>query len=1563
MKCYLVGVESLLIHCAELLRARGHHILGIISSAPLIGEWADQRNIAHYPPTADLAAILDATPFDYLFSITNLEMLSPAIVARPRRLAINFHDGPLPRYAGLHATTWALLAGERDYAVTWHRMSSGVDEGEILIQEPVAIDPDVDTALTLNTKCYEAGIRSFPRLLDNLEADRLEGRPQDLAGRSYFGRHRRPAGGGSVDWNQPAATVSALIRGLDFGHARNPLALPKAWIGTRVVILGGVEVLPTASGALPGTIIEIQPKRIVVATESADVAINRIGDADGIAWTGPPGVQAGEQFQSPSPADAARITTRLEALSRHEPFWIERLSGTQPLEIRTDGALPGSITDPAPTVLTVPIGLDRVGALRQRFDAAPAADVIVAVLATFLARAKTTGRFDVAFSDGNSGEPVAGDDELVASVLPLRVAVDLAGSVDTAIRSVVEDLRTLRTRRTYARDVVGRTPELRKAGTRSLPLTWPVLIGVGPDVGAVSTASALRVSVDDSGSTLLWRARAPAIPERNLRSLIHQFGVFLQAIVLDGEQPVQAVSLLDHEERRRVLVDWNQTARAYDRDACVHRSFEAQAARTPSRTALVFGHGSIDYAGLNRRANRIARRLRECGVGPEVIVGLATRRSIDMVAGALGIMKAGGAYLPLDPSYPRERLRMIIEDARVPVVLTDDLEAVTSTASGAEVICLGREAVEDHLSWLADDNLPDLSSSRDLAYVIYTSGSTGEPKGVMVEHRNVANFFAAMDGCLRHEAPGVWLAVTSLSFDISVLELFWTLTRGFEVVLHGDAREAVSTAPRSAAARRPLEVSLSYFASDERTGGGQKYRLLMEGAKFADRHGFTAVWTPERHFHAFGGLYPNPSVISAALAAVTSRISIRAGSVVLPLHHPLRVAEEWAVVDNLSNGRVGVSFASGWHPDDFVLRPEAFADARQRMLADVEVVRRLWQGEQVPFPNPLGVSVPTATLPRPVQPALPVWITAAGNPETFRAAGQAGTSVLTHLLGQTTTELAGKIEIYRMAWRAAGHPAGGSHVTLMLHTFVGRAAAEVRALVHTPMKEYLRSSISLIKHYAWSFPTAKTIDAGRTGATEDPFAHLSPEDLDALLEHAFDRYFESGGLFGTPETCLPMIDEIKRIGVNEIACLIDFGVDEDLVLESLAHLNRLRELVSAAQPPADDDDSIAAEIERHKVTHFQCTPSLAGVLVRDPGSRPALSRLDHFAVGGENLSSVLAGQLRTAVHGRLTNMYGPTETTVWSATADIEAPDGPVTIGRPVANTRIYVLDERMQPVAAESAGEIYIGGEGVARGYLRRPALTAERFVPDPFAAAAGGRLYRTGDLGRYRADGQLEFLGRVDHQVKIRGHRVEPGEVEASLMRHPSVLDAVVVSLEMPDQPGRMVAYVTAQTGATIVPADLRGFVSDRLPEYMVPSRILVLPALPRTPNGKIDRQALPSPQPGADQEPAADTQPRTDLEQVVAGIWQDVLQASQVGLDQNFFDLGGHSLMSMQVLARLRSVTGRQLPITDMFRFPTVRSLAGHLSRVEEPQPSSVEAADRGASRREMLSKRRQGRTRVE
>ncbi|GAB3892854.1 LLM class flavin-dependent oxidoreductase [Kibdelosporangium lantanae] len=343
-----------------------------------------------------------------------------------------------------------------------------------------------------------------------------------------------------------------------------------------------------------------------------------------------------------------------------------------------------------------------------------------------------------------------------------------------------------------------------------------------------------------------------------------------------------------------------------------------------------------------------------------------------------------------------------------------------------------------------------------------------------------------------------------------------------------------------------MDLSLFFFADKAATAAGC-YDLLLESAKYADSNGFAAVWTPERHFHAFGGQYPNPAVVGAALAATTHRIGIRAGSVVAPLHHPARIAEEWSVVDNLSGGRVGVSFASGWHSADFVIRPENYADRKAVLAETVDTVRRLWRGDEVSFAGAEGEQAAVRIFPAPVQRELPVWVTAAGSPDTFRSAGKLGAGVLTHLLGQDDEALERNIAAYRSELAATHGPEARGHVALMLHTLIDGDRDEVRELVRGPFSDYLRSSMDLIM---------------RTSASTEPggfdLNRLSAADKEFLVERAFDRYFSAAGLFGTVEDGASTLRRLAALGVDEVACLIDFGVAQERVLQSLKHLGELR---------------------------------------------------------------------------------------------------------------------------------------------------------------------------------------------------------------------------------------------------------------------------------------------------------------------------------------------------------------------------------------------------------------------
>jgi amino acid adenylation domain-containing protein len=379
--------------------------------------------------------------------------------------------------------------------------------------------------------------------------------------------------------------------------------------------------------------------------------------------------------------------------------------------------------------------------------------------------------------------------------------------------------------------------------------------------------------------------------------------------------------------------------------------------------------------------------------------------------------------------------------------------------------------------------------------------------------------------------------------------------------------------------------------------------------------------------------------------------------------------------------------------------------------------------------------------------------------------------------------------------------------------------------------------------------------------------------------------------------------------------------------------------------------TIPDEIRNHGVTHMQSTPSLARMIAVDPDGLASLGRLRKLVLGGEELPPSLVRQLRKEFHGEMQNMYGPTETTIWSTTFRINGDSDIIPIGKPIVNTQVYVLDSGLQPVSSGEAGDLFIGGEGVARGYWQRPDLTAEKFLNDPFRP--GNRMYRTGDIARFLPDGNLEFLGRADFQVKLRGFRIEFGEIEAVLENQAGVGQAVVVAREFKPEDKRLVAYVVPKPGAELETADLRAALAAALPEYMVPSSLVLVASLPLTANGKIDRNALQNLSALEKECDRAPDVPSNELERVIAQAWKEALGVDRVGLNENFFDLGAHSLIVAEVHIQLQQLLGRDLSLVDLFQFPTVTALANHLNG-EEAAPRASNRAERRLTARQLRAR---------
>ena len=660
--------------------------------------------------------------------------------------------------------------------------------------------------------------------------------------------------------------------------------------------------------------------------------------------------------------------------------------------------------------------------------------------------------------------------------------------------------------------------------------------------------------------------------EGTIRRMLGHLKNLLESIASDPNQRLATVRMLDDDERRQIVHEWNDTAMAYDSDSCIHEIFERQAERTPDAAALIYDEQVISYRELNRRANQLASYLRKQGVGAEKLVGIYLDRGIEMIVSLLGILKAGAGYVPLDPMYPKARQEMMVQDAGLEVVVAEEKLIGRLPEGINRVVSIDGEREE--IARESGENIRDAATAENLAYVIYTSGSTGKPKGSLITHRGLCNVIQAQINAFDVRPGKQVLQFASLSFDTSVAQIFMAINSGATLFLLG---------------QDPLysQAGLIQFLRDN---------------------------------------------------------------------------------------------------------------------------------------------------------------------------------------GITTADIG--------------------------PTILGAFPAE-------------------------EIPTLQTISTGGERCTKEVVSRWAP---------------------------------------------------------------------------------------------------------------------------GRNFF----------------NVYGLTETTICATIAQCseDYPYAPP-IGRPIGNTTVYLLNRNMEIMPVGVPGELFIGGVCLARGYMNYPDLTAERFIPDPFSNEAGARLFRTGDLGKYLPDGNIDFLGRADDQIKLRGLRIEPGEIETAIRSHPEIDSAVVLAKAVGKGSRRLIAYAVPNQGASVAPSDLRAFLKESLPEFMVPSAFVLLESWPLTVGRKIDRAALPDPdisRPDLDQN---FEMPRSDVERTVASLWQTILEVEKVGLHDNFFDLGGHSLHMIQVHDKLRETYGDGLIMMDLFNHPTVSTLARRIVEGQAAAQPSPERSARATSRRESMRAQRQKR----
>ena len=729
--CFIIGIGTLLIQCAQMLLRHGLEVRAVISADSIVEEWADKTGVTCVSPASDWRPLLGNAPFDYLFSIVNMQVLPREILALPRHAAINYHDGPLPRYAGTYVTSWAIMQGEATYGVTWHLMSEGVDTGDILEQRTFTLDA-AETAFTLNLKCYEAAAAAFADLLDGLARGELETKKQNLAERSFFPRFKRLST--VVSWLDPAQKIDALVRALDFGRYANPLGLPKLLVESDYLIIRRLDIQSTSQKAAPGTITAIASNSITIATGSGEVALRDLATLEGkplpiAEFAARYRLRVGYRFDAQR--RAAHIAEFQASISRHESFWVERLATLRPLTLSHLAASRSSGAARYATRLMV----FPDGAIGQRESRR---DFVLACLAAYFARTTDAIYFDLGFRDRESQCEAEGFEALFAACVPLRIEIDAGRNFAEALQAICAERQSVTVHKTYASDVLVRYPVLRDSIAAS-NAALPVIVNYAEALERPQPAGILHFVIAPEAWLCAYDEARLAV--NAIESMLTQIDALMKAIIAAPERTIAELVFISDTERRWLS---KRTADPAGSVPCIHHLFEAQAASTPDAIAVVSDHAQLSYRELNRRANRLAHHLQSLGVGPEVLVGVCLERSIEMIVALFAVLKAGGAYVPMDPAYPKQRLAYVSEDAKLAVLLTQGRHATSLSECGTRIVCVDTESESTRLR---DDNTESEVAASNLAYVIYTSGSTGKPKGVMIEHRSLASLHG--DRCPR----------------------------------------------------------------------------------------------------------------------------------------------------------------------------------------------------------------------------------------------------------------------------------------------------------------------------------------------------------------------------------------------------------------------------------------------------------------------------------------------------------------------------------------------------------------------------------------------------------------------------------------------------------------------------------------------------------------------------------------------------------------------------------------------------------------------------------------------
>ncbi len=1511
-----------------------HRIRAVVTDDATARSWAIKAGIPSHEldEAVELAPQLDC---DLLFSIGNYAIVPDALLKCAKRASINYHYGPLPEYSGLHAPSWAIADRVSDYAITWHRMGGPVDGGDVLKRVPVPVASD-ETALSLGLKCDEAAVSSLAELIDEIVEGRETTTPQDLTARRYFSRHAQFPAEGLIDWRRDVDDIVAMVRAADYGPFSSPLVWPKVNVNGRFIAVREAHAGATTDDAAPGQVVACDDvSGLQVATASGTVHLTRVSTLEGEALTAGVmatayGVRPGMILATPGDGVAARITAAGRAASKAGAYWRERLTASHPYRLPYTAPESGDDQDVRPVTVRcrMPIG-DIAGAW-----------------CAFISRA--TGERDIHIAVTAPRDSVDADHrDLFVSWLPLRAHIDPEKPIAENLRAIGHEFTVGQEEAWLRRDVFGRDEVLRKLW-RSRELVPDVAISWGGEVSAAEGhRPMLELAVREDGETVEFRRDARRIARQDVVRLAEQFGDWCDRLPSIASEPLASVDVISARERQTLIREFNATGDKTTLGHCLHQLFERATDLHSGNVALACAGTELTYRDLNTDANRLAHVLRDRGVERGDLVGVALDRSIDLVVVLLAVMKTGAAYVPIDPNFPAQRIRQMIDDADPKLVVTP--ATMPENLSDWETRCLSVDEARSD-SEAGTHNLDIDVRADDLAYVIYTSGSTGRPKGVEIRHGALCNFLSSMrrqPGC--DEADRL-LAVTTISFDIAALELFLPLLCGTTTVI-AQAHETVDAGALLGLMKRhaitmmqgtPATWQLlldSGWRGEPRLAkilcGGEALprrladRLLACGDSVWNMYGptETTVWS------SVWRVREGDDVVVGSPIANTQLYVLGADLSPVPLGFP----------GELYIGGAGV--ARGYRKDSELTRSRLVDNPFHAgtLYRTGDLARFLAPGQL----SVLGRDDGQVKLRGHRIELGDIESAITGHEDVFRAVVVGRNEQLVAYCVRDSAQAADADQVHGAAlaeWAGAWDRAYEAEVEDATFNLTGwHNSYDGLPFSNSEMRDWQTSSVRRILSYSperafeigsgsglMLFSVAPhcsayhAVDASKQAVEitrrhlsslqhvtcEHRPAHALPEAVegafDTVIVNSVAQYFPSVDyLISMLEWATKAVDrgrvylgDLRNLSLLEVfhADVIHFRADGRISPAELAG--------RAARAMRSDRELVIAP------EFFADLPSLF----------PQITRVDVTLRDGRYVNEMTRYRFDVTLHiGESANAHTPVTDRNWREEQlgvawlreQLDAYDGNALRLNDIPNGRLREVHRR---VAAALGDATDAAATDAATSWIDPQDLTG-------IAAEAGLEMAllpsRSGDKWSMDA---LFWRAGENPDLSLRSPEAMDREAPARYANVPAVSEPAKAAL------GRV----------------LRPWLAERLPAYMVPAFFVEVDGFPLTPNGKIDRKALPDPV----AEIEVTSKPATELERDILAIWSDVLGHDRIGVNENFFEIGGDSLRAVRVQTELEKLMGRPVSSAKLFEHFTIKALAADLAGTKKTKPELVPARRRAA-----------------